>query len=98
MLRLFVAVEAKPGNEDLTFPGAEGYYQTFGVTAHDESEIPVLLQDYPHKDLASTLVAISDRWPPDFEGADADLRDVVGDTSSRGIWYSSGRAWFGPED
>lgn len=100
MLILFVSVEGKPGNK-ITFDPShpvEGYYQTLGVTAQSEAELRTLIQDYLSSDLGSTLVTVSDYWVPDFEGKDADIKDEIGDLNNIGIWYSSGRAWFGPDD
>ena len=99
MLTLLVSVEGKPGKGVVVDPShqVEGYYQTLGVTAQSEEELQTLIQDFLTSDLGSTLVEISERWSPDFDGPDADLRDEVSDLDKVGIWYSSGRAWFGPE-
>lgn len=99
MLTLFIAVEAKPG-ENVVFEGAEvdGYYQRLGVTARNEDELQSLVEDYLKADLGGTLIEISERWEPDFSGGDADVLGEVGDISRVGIWYRSGRAWFGPDD
>ncbi|MGE5570779.1 MAG: hypothetical protein ACM3S5_17210 [Rhodospirillales bacterium] len=99
MLTLFLAVEAKPG-ENVVFEGAavEGYYQTFGVTARNEDQLRSLVEEYLKSDLEDTLIEISERWEPDFSGGYANVRDEVGDISKVGIWYRSGRAWFGPDD
>ena len=101
-LTLFVSVEAKPGDQLAFDPGDEedfkGYFQTFGVTARNEKELLEIIKGYLDADLGSTLVEISERWEPEFEGVDADLRGDVGDLDRVGIWYRSGRAWYGPEE
>lgn len=96
MLTLLVSVEAKPGKNVVVDPDheLEGYYQTLGVTARSEEELRMLVQEFLTSDLGSALVEISERWSPDFDGSDADLRDEVADLNEVGIWYSSGRAWF----
>lgn len=99
MITLFLAVEAKPG-PDLVFEGADvvGYYKTLGVTARNEEELISLVQDHLRSDCGSTLVEIAERWEPEFDGADSDVRDLVGPMNEVGVWYSSARAWFGPEE
>ncbi|MBE0656385.1 MAG: hypothetical protein IH602_01780 [Bryobacteraceae bacterium] len=99
MITLFLAVEAKPDSE-IVFEGADvvGYYQTLGVTARDEDGLINLVQSHLKSDLGSTLLEIAERWEPDFDGTDSDVRDLVGQMDEVGIWYSSGRAWFGPEE
>jgi hypothetical protein len=99
MLTLFVAVEAKPGR-NVVFEDAEveGYYQRLGVTARSEDELRRLIQNHLDADLGSSLIEISERWMPDFAGADSEVREEVGDLNKVGIWYSSGKAWFGPEE
>ena len=100
MLTLFVSVEAKPGKKVAFEPDRtiEGYYQTFGVTAKSESELRDLIRDYLAADLQSHLVEICETWPPDWDGTDRDIREKFRDSASAnvGIWYTSGRAWFGP--
>jgi hypothetical protein len=99
MLTLFISVEGKPGKDVVVDPDqpVDGYYQTLGVTARSEEELRTIVQQFLTSDLGSTLVEISERWSPDFYGSDADLKDEVGDLDKVGVWYSSGRAWFGPE-
>ena len=99
MIVFLVSVEATPGN--VRFESdveVAGYYQTLGVTANDEAEFKSLIQQYLGADMQSELVGIDEKWVPDFEGGDADKRDRIGDIAKVGIWYSSGRAWFGPEE
>ena len=99
MIVLFVSVEATSGNGRFESDvDVAGYYQTLGVTANDEGEFKSLIQQYLGADMQSELVGIDEKWVPDFEGSDADIRDQIGDTAKVGIWYSSGRAWFWPEE
>ena len=56
-----------------------------------------LVQDYLSFDQGSVLVEISERWAPDFDGSDEDMRDEVGDLTKVGLWYVSGKARFGPK-
>ena len=100
MVKVLVSVEAKPPETFSFDPPREvaGYYQTFGVTARDDAQMLLLIQDYLTQDLGSTLINISERWAPNFDGGDADIREDVGDLENVGLWYSSGRAWFSPEE
>jgi hypothetical protein len=101
MLTLLVAVEARPGRQAIAEPGDPpivGYFQTLGVTARDEAELRTLIQKHLWSDLGSELVEIAERWTPDFEGTDHDIAEVAGDALAPGIWYVSGRAFFGPEE
>ena len=101
MLTLFVSVEARPSDAVKWASGNPpivGYFQTFGITATDELQIEQIVREYLQDDLGSELIVIDDRWTPDFEGNDSDVRDHVGDLMKPGIWYSSGRAFYGPED
>ncbi|MEW5980561.1 MAG: hypothetical protein AB1898_32660 [Acidobacteriota bacterium] len=100
MLTFFVSVEAKPGEPVHFDPPrqVEGYYQTFGVTAEDEAQLLWIIEDYIKGDLGSTFVGVSERWLPDLDGADSDVKDLIGDVQKVGIWYKSGRAWFGPDE
>jgi hypothetical protein len=99
MLTLFASVEARPSKDvKLAMSRAvKGYYQTLGVTARDEVELRNLIKDYLASDLQSQLAEISETWRPDWDGSDRDLIDVLGDLGKVGVWYASGRAWFGPE-
>jgi hypothetical protein len=100
MLTLFVSVEARP--RKLTNGGSDqevaGYFQTFGVTAIDERELLRLIEQYLAADLESELVAVSEKWLPDLDGNDRDIASQIGQMNSIGIWWSSGRAWFGPDE
>lgn len=100
MLSCLVCVEAKHGS-NVVIEGAQnvgGYFQTLGVTATDDSELRQIVRDFLYADLQSELVEISEQWPPDFEGADQDIADVVGAVNRVGIWYASGRAWFSADE
>lgn len=100
LVKLLVSVEAKQPETFSFDPPREvaGYYQTFGVTACDDAQMLLLIQDYLTQDLGSTFINVSERWVPDFDGADADIREDVGDLESVGLWYWSGRAWFSPDE
>ena len=75
-----------------------GFYQKFGVSANDEKEILELIRKYLAKDLDSELVEVADQWSPDLFGIDRDVADQIGQMDKVGIWYSSGRAWFGLDE
>lgn len=98
MLSVFVAIEAKHGDILQSNEPLAGYCQTLGVTARDHKELVQLVRDFIYKDLESTLVDIFEMWLPDFEGCDADKEDTCGDMKAVGIWFYSGRAFFGDED
>jgi hypothetical protein len=100
MLTFLVTVEATPGNKVVFDPHDRrilGYYQTLGVTARDEEELRRLIEDRLRSDLGSELLRVEERWEPDFAGGDHDICDVVGDWNAVGIWYASGRAFYGSD-
>jgi hypothetical protein len=101
MLTLFVSIDARPGEMLTSAPGDPpivGYFQTLGITATDDLQVEQIVREYLRGDLGSELLVIEERWTPDFEGGDSDVRDEVGDLTKPGIWYSSGRSFYGPED
>ena len=79
-------------------PPVIGYFQTIGVTARDEKELRGLVEEYLRADLDSELIGIDERWVPDLTGSDRDIQDQIGDLTKMGIWYTSGRAFYGPEE
>lgn len=100
MLRLLVAVDAKPGRE-VTINGpkpVQGFTQTLGVTARSHAELDNLVRKFLQGDLNSTLIEIYEMWEPDFSGADRDIKDRAGDQNKIGVWYASGRAWYWDND
>jgi hypothetical protein len=95
----FVRVEAQPGPR-LRFEGTEtpiGFFQRLGVTANDEQDLIDVVRDFLLEDGESTLVELDDLSVPDFEGSERDIQDECGDMRQRGVWYASGRAFFGNE-
>ncbi len=100
MLTLFVRVEARHGAK-VVFESNEpvrGYFQRLGVTGHDEVDLAELIRQYIADDTDGTVIAVDDRSEPDFGGSDADIWGKCGDIDLRGVWYHSGRAFYGPED
>ena len=101
MLTFLLAVEAKPGNKllwDPDDPPVAGYFQTLGVTAADETELLSFIVEHLRNDLESELIAVSERWEPDFDGADHDIRELIEDTTKPGVWYFSGRAFYAADE
>lgn len=96
MITVFVNVEAKHGERVVFKAQVDGYYQRLGVTARTQDELITIIREHIAEDTGGTLVDVAEIWVPDFEGADSDLKDVCDDTSKVGIWYWSGRAFFGP--
>ncbi|MDX2268756.1 MAG: hypothetical protein NW208_11665 [Bryobacter sp.] len=101
LLRLLISIEARPGDKlvsDAGDPPIIGYFQTLGVTAVDRSELEAMVRQHVKEDLGGELLGIEEEWSPDFNGADFDIKDKVLDTTKSGIWYRSGRAFYGPEE
>jgi hypothetical protein len=95
-----VAVEARYGPNVIieSHRPIAGYFQTFGVTGNSESEIIDRIREFIRTDQGSTMVEVSEMWVPDFEGADSDIKELIGDIDKPGIWYSSGHAMFWDDD
>jgi hypothetical protein len=101
VLMVLVSVEARPGDRlvsDPADPPIVGYFQTLGVTATDRTELEAIVSRHVKEDLGGDLLGIDEEWSPDFDGDDSDIKDQVGDTAKAGIWYVSGRAFYGPEE
>jgi hypothetical protein len=71
-----------------------GYYQRFGVTAVNESALYHAIARHVREDLGGTIVEVEDQGEPDFEGVDADIKELVTNVESPGIWYVSGHAFY----
>jgi hypothetical protein len=101
MMTVLLSVEARPGDKLISDPGdppVVGYFQTLGITAKDEFDLQTIVRKFLYDDLGSELLRIDERWLPDFDGADSDIAEHLGDTTKPGIWYSSGRAFYGLEE
>ncbi len=101
LITLMVNVEASLGDKLFSEPGDPpivGYFQTLGVTATDRAELEDMVRQHVSDDLGGELIGIDEEWVPDFDGDDSDIRDQVDDIHSMGIWFRSGRAFYGPED
>ncbi len=101
MLTFFVFVEAKLGDTLVSDPAGQpilGYFQTIGITARDEVELVSLVKEHLQSDLGSQLIEIDKMWVPDFEGEDSDIKGLIGNVNKIGIWYTSGKAFYGPEE
>jgi hypothetical protein len=98
MLTFLLAVEAKSGEKlefDPDSPPVAGYYQTLGVTACSEAELRDLIVRHLRSDSGGELLGIEERWIPDFAGSDHEILELSGDIAEPGVWYASGRAFFG---
>ena len=101
VLVVLVSVEARPGYKLVSDPGDApilGYFQTLGVTASDRAELEAMIRQHVQDDLGGEFLGIDQEWPPDFDGDDSDIKDQVRDMTKVGIWYRSGRAFYGPEE
>ena len=101
MPAFMVTVEAKPSDKlvsDPQDPKITGYFQTIGVTAKDEKELQRIVKEYLFSDLKSELISIDEIWVPDFSNSDSDIKDQVGNLTEVGVWYTSGRVFYGPEE
>jgi hypothetical protein len=96
----FVRVEATVGSK-FEFEASNevvGYYQRLGVTAPDRAALLKEIQVFVFNDTGGSVLNVDGYSVPDFDGADSDILDVCGDTSRIGVWYVSGRAYYGKED
>lgn len=101
VITVMVSIEASPGDKLVSEPGDPiivGYFQTLGVTAKNRAELESIVRQHVRDDLGGELIGIDEEWPPDFDGDDCDIKDQVDDINSVGIWFRSGRAFYGPED
>jgi hypothetical protein len=101
VLKVLVSVEALPGDKLISDPGDPpivGYFQTLGVTASDRAELEAIVRQHVSEDLGGEFLGIDEEWAPDFDGDDSDIKDLVGDMAKTGIWYRSGRMFYGPEE
>ncbi len=94
-----VRVEAKPGSKiQFDPPGTvRGYYQRLGVTARNNRDLIEIVRAYVSEDTGGEVLELDDSSVPDFEGTDSDIRDECDGIETRGIWYISGRAFYGDE-
>ncbi len=96
----FVRVQATVGSKfEFESPNDfVGYYQRLGVTAPDRAALLKEIQIFVFNDTGGTVLEMDDYSVPDFEGADRDIWDVCEGTNRIGVWYVSGRAYYGKED
>lgn len=100
VLMVLVSVEVLGGDKLVSAPGDPpiiGYFQTLGVTASDRAELEAIVRQHVSEDLGGEFLGIDEEWPPDFDGDDFDIKDLVGNMAKIGIWYRSGRMFYGPE-
>jgi len=95
-----IAVEAKYGREVLieSERPIQGYFQTFGVTGRSEAEMIRHIEEFIRNDSGGLLIGVSEMWIPDFDGVDSDIKEIVRDSDTPGIWYHSGHAMFWEDD
>jgi hypothetical protein len=74
-----------------------GYYQQIGVTYESTEGLETLISDFLQES-GGVLVKVEDSWIPEFEGRDREILEKCGDWRSKGVWYSSGRAFFSDEE
>ena len=86
--------------DNLEFEGERptGYFQTIGASAKDEEHLQALVRDFVTNDTGGKLVEIDDVVVADLAGRHGSIRDLCGDTDHEGVWYYSGRSFYGPED
>jgi hypothetical protein len=96
----FVRVEATVGSKfEFESPNDfVGYFQRLGVTAPDRAALLKEIQSFVFNDTGGRVLDVDDYSAPDFDGADSDIVDVCGDTNRIGVWYVSGRAYYGKGD
>ena len=77
-----------------------GYYQSFGITARSEED--ALRECFAAASRGSTAGVMCQAECSarviDATQLDASMRGEEGSWEEAGIWYRSGRAFFGPED
>jgi hypothetical protein len=95
-LTVLLQVEARTSLE--VSNGGRGYFQQLGITALSTQQLVELAREFLKNDPQSDLVKVVETWEPDFEGDDAEIRDLCTDVSSVGVWYFSGRAWFDDDE
>lgn len=77
---------------------AVGYFQKFGVTADTWDEACALVRDYMLGDVAASILALEDFGPVDFQNGDPFFQRFQRRSRLSGIWYVSGRAFYGSEE
>lgn len=100
---LYVKVNARPDErldwgDDPDHPRPVGYCQGFGVTAQNWSEACDMIEHYVKGDIAGEIVCFVDEGEPDFFGADTDLLPYLKESEAKGIWYKTGRAFYGSDE
>ncbi len=100
---LLMLIHVSTTGSRIVFDGAgdnlpRGYYQTIGATTDDSRDLYALVKEYVAGDTGGQLLEIEDVRPAELDGRDADIHEVCGDPSVRGVWYSSGRAFYSDDD
>jgi hypothetical protein len=96
---VFVRIHASTAGSRIVWDGLGaappiGYYQRLGVTAADAADLIAIVKGYLEADTGARLLDVDAMEVADLAGQHQDLRDVCGESATRGVWYASGRGFY----
>jgi hypothetical protein len=75
-----------------------GYYQRLGATAEGPADLHFLVTKFIEADSGGRLLDIDNMEVADLNGSHSNLKDRCGDLTKRGVWYTSGHAFYSDHD